>query len=404
MTPGPVFTSRLSGRQLLDSEDQAIGRIRDVVILPAAGGDPPWVLGLVVTWQRRQIFVNLGRVAEISVDGVHLRGGTVDLRRFSRRTGEILASELYGQRAGAGVVLDVGIAESERRRGGWEVTVLAVSQGRALGLGLRHNNATIVPWDSCPELFKAGALAEQLVQLREMNPTDLATAVERMPATRRRQLVEALQDEELADVLEEMPEQDQVRLLAGLGLERSADIVEEMEPDDAADLLAEMPSEQRERLLAAMEAVQAADLRRLLRYDATTAGGLMTSQPLIVPPDTPVAEVLAMIRAPEMAVTAAAQVYVCEPPSITPTGRYLGTVGFQQLLRQPPAASVGACIEKGHFVRPGLAEQEVARRMAAYNLIGVAVCDEDGHLLGAITVDDVLDRVLPAGWREGEGT
>jgi CBS domain-containing protein len=404
MTPGPVFTSRLSGRQLLDSEDQAIGRIRDVVILPAAGGDPPWVLGLVVTWQRRQIFVNLGRVAEISLDGVHLRGGTVDLRRFSRRTGEILASELYGQRAGAGVVLDVGIAESERRRGGWEVTVLAVSQGRALGLGLRHNNATVVPWDSCPELFKAGALAEQLVQLREMNPTDLATAVERMSATRRRQLVEALQDEELADVLEEMPEQDQVRLLAGLGLERSADIVEEMEPDDAADLLAEMPSEQRERLLAAMEAVQAADLRRLLRYDATTAGGLMTSQPLIVPPDTPVAEVLAMIRAPEMAVTAAAQVYVCEPPSITPTGRYLGTVGFQELLRQPPAASVAACIEKGHFVRPGLGEQEVARRMAAYNLIGVAVCDEDGHLLGAITVDDVLDRVLPAGWRESEVT
>jgi CBS domain-containing protein len=404
MTPGPVFTSRLSGRHLLDSEDQAIGRIRDVVILPTAAGDPPWVLGLVVTWQRRQIFVNLGRVAEISVDGVHLRGGTVDLRRFSRRTGEILASELYGRPADAGTVLDVGIAESERRRGGWEVSVLAVSQGRALGLGLRHNHATIVPWDKHQELFKAGPLAEQLVQLREMHPTDLASAVERMPAARRRQLVEALQDEELADVLEEMPEQDQVRILSGLGLERSADIVEEMEPDDAADLLAELPSEQRERLLAAMEAVQAADLRRLLRYDATTAGGLMTSQPVIVPPDAPVAEVLAMIRAPEMAVTAAVQVYVCEPPSITPTGRYLGTVGFQQLLRQPPAVSVGECIEKGHFVRPELGEQQVARRMAAYDLIGVAVCDSGGRLLGAITVDDVLDRVLPAGWRKGEAT
>src|SRR5262249_26988821 len=114
MTPGRVFPSRLSGRQLLDSEDQPIGRIRDVVILPTAGGDPPWVLGLVVTWQRRQIFVNLGRVAEISVDGVHLRGGTVDLRRFSRRTGEILASELDGQRAGAGARLGAGIAEGER--------------------------------------------------------------------------------------------------------------------------------------------------------------------------------------------------------------------------------------------------------------------------------------------------
>ena len=151
-----------------------------------------------------------------------------------------------------------------------------------------------------------------------------------------------------------------------------------------------------------MENVQAADLRRLLRYDATTAGGLMTSQPLIVPPDAPVAEVLAQIRDPRMPTTAAAQVYVCEPPTETPTGRYLGNIGFQALLRQPPAAMVGEVIEDSGFVRPELSEKEVARRMAAYNLIGVAVCDEHGRLLGAITVDDVLDRILPAGWRKGE--
>ena len=400
MTDGPVFTSRLSGRQLLDSEGMSIGRVRDVVILPTAGGEPPWVLGLVVTLQRRQIFVNLGRVAEISIDGAHLRGGTVDLRRFSRRTGEILASELYGQPAGEGRVMDVGIVHSESRRGGWEVSVLAISQGRVLGR--RHNSTTIVPWDKHPELFKAGDLAEQLVRLREMHPTDLATAVEAMPAPRRGQVVEALQDEELADLLEEMPEEDQIRLLGLLGLERTADVVEEMEPDDAADLLAEMPAEQRERLLAAIETVQAGDLRRLLRYDATTAGGLMTSHPVIVSPDTPVAEVLAQIRDPEMAATTAAQVYVCEPPSVTPTGRFLGTVGFQRLLRQPPSTIVAECVEESAFIRPELSEKEVARRMAAYNLIGVAVCDEAGRLLGAITVDDVLDRILPPGWRKGD--
>jgi CBS domain-containing protein len=400
MTTAPVFTSRLRGRQLLDNEGQAIGRIRDVVILPTAGGEPPWVLGLAVTLQRRQIFVNLGRVAEISVDGAHLRGGTVDLRRFDRRAGELMASELYGRPAGAGTVLDVGIAPSERRRDGWEVTVLAISQGRTL----RHRSPMIVPWDKYPELFQAGALAEQLVTLREMHPTDLATAVEAMSPTRRSQLADALQDEELADVLEEMPEQDQIRFLAGLGLERTADVVEEMEPDDAADLLAEMPDEQRERLLAAMQKGQAADIRRLLRYGATTAGGLMTSQPLIVTPDAPVAEVLARMREPERGVTAAAQVYVCEPPSLTPTGRYLGTVGFQRLLRHAPADSVGEFIQESIYVRPDLPEREVARRMAAYNLIGVAVCDEAGRLLGAITVDDVLDRVLPVGWRSKEAT
>jgi Mg/Co/Ni transporter MgtE len=220
-----------------------------------------------------------------------------------------------------------------------------------------------------------------------------------MSPTRRVQLAAALGDQELADVLEEMTEQDQVRFLAGLGVDRVADVIGEMEPDDAVDLLAEMQPEQRERVLAAMGNAQAADLRRLLRYGPSTAGGLMTSQPLIVAPDATVAEVLARIRAPEMPATAAVQAYVCEPPTATPTGRYLGSCGFQRLLREPPGATIGQCVEESSFVRPELPDNQVAVRMAAYDLVAVAVCDEAGHLLGSITVDDVLDRLLPAGWR-----
>jgi CBS domain-containing protein len=398
MNDRQVFTSRLRGRPLLDSEGLAIGRIRDVVILPSAGKEPPRALGLVVTLQRRRIFVNLGQITEISVDGAHLRGGTVDLDRFTRRTGEILASELYGRHTDSGTVVDVAIVPCEQKRIGWEVSALAVGHGLSLRRG-----PTIVPWDRHPELFHAGPMAEQLVSLRELQPADLASAVEGMSPTRRSQLAAALDDEELADLLEEMPEQDQIRLLASLGDERSADVVEEMQPDDAADLLAEMPPEQRERLLTAMEAVQAADLRRLLRYDATTAGGLMTSQPLIVTPDMPVAEVLARIRDPETPVTTAVQVYVCEPPVVTPTGRYLGSVGFQRLLRRAPATKVGDCIEASVFVRPDLPERELAARLAAYNLVSVAVCDHDSRLVGAVTVDDVLDHLLPAGWRRTGG-
>src|SRR6266566_2472747 len=363
MTGRQVFTSRLRGRPLLDSEGLTIGRIRDVVLLPAAGSEPPRALGLVVTLQRRRIFVNLGAITEISVDGAHLRGGTVDLDRFTRRTGEILASELYGKQAEDGTVVDVAIIPREQRRPGWEVSALAVVHGR----GLRHRRTTIVPWDKYPELFRAGPMADQLASLRELQPADLAAAVEGMSPSRRNQLAAALDDEELADLLEEMP------------------------------------AEQRERLLTAMEAVPAAELRRLLLYDATTAGGLMTPQPLIVTPNVSVAEVLARVRDPETPVTAAVQVYVCEPPMITPTGRYLGSVGFQRLLRRPPATQVGDCVEASVFVRPDLPERELAARLAAYNLVSVAVCDEDGRLLGAVTVDDVLDHLLPAGWRKTGG-
>lgn len=396
MTTGEVFVSRITGRPLLDSDELSVGRVRDVVLLPSAAGEPPRALGLVVTLQRRRIFVNMSAVSEISLDGAHLHGGSVDLRRFTRRTGEILASELRGQSAGTGTVQDVAIAKCRHLGTDWEVTSLAVSQSRL------RPGSSVVPWDQHPELFKAGPLAEQIVELRDLHPTDLANEVEEMSPGRRRQLADALEDEELADVLEEMPEQDQIRFLAGLSLDRSIGIVSQMEPDDAVDLLAEMPADQREQVLSQLDEEQGADLRRLLSYDAATAGGLMTSHPLVFLPDTPVAEVLASIRQAEIRVTSAAQVYVCEPPTGTPTGRYLGSIGFQPLLRQPPAVKIGDCITAGGFVRPDLPERELAVRIAAYNLIGVPVCDEDGRLVGAVTVDDVLDRILPPGWR-GKG-
>jgi CBS domain-containing protein len=396
MSDGPIFTSRLSGRRLLSGDGLSIGRVRDVVILRATPNDPPRALGLVVGLQRRQIFVSLGRVAEMSVDGVTLDGSSVDLDRFSVRAGEILASELYDKPAGEGVVLDVGIDRSSRRRAGWDVTVLAVGQRR----GLLRQAAHIVPWDKYRDLFVSTGDDEQIAGLRDMHPTDLANVVESLPPSGRRQLADALHDEELADVLQEMPEEDQIGFLAGLGVERIADVIEQMEPDDATDLLSEMPTAEREQLFAAMQPDQAADLRRLLSYDAKTAGGLMTSRPLIALPDTPVAEVLARMRQPTREATEAAMVYVCEPPGTTPTGRFIGAVGFQRLLREPPAVQIGECIEESSFVRPALSERDVATRFAAYNLVGLAVCDDAGRLIGAITVDDVVDRLLPANWRK----
>ncbi len=394
MTPETVFTSRLTGLRLLDNDGLVIGRVKDVVLVPTSGAEAPRAIGLVVTLHRRQIFVSLARVAELSVDGVSLEGSSVDLGRFSRRVGEILASELYNQRLDDGVVLDVGIARSADGVG-WEVSALAIGQRR----GLLRQPGDVVTWSKHRELFDSG-VSSQITGLRDLHPTELAGVVESMPAAGRRQLADALEDEELADVLQEMPEADQIGFLAGLGVERVADVVDEMDPDDAADLLAAMSAAERQQLLAEMPADRAADLSRLLSYDATTAGGLMTSRPAVMTPEVPVAEVLARIRQPGMGASLAAQIYVCEPPSVTPTGLYLGTVGFQRLLREPPSAPVGQCIETSAFLRADLPEHEVAARMAAYNLVSVAVCDEAGRLVGAVTVDDVLDRLLPANWRK----
>jgi Mg/Co/Ni transporter MgtE len=225
--------------------------------------------------------------------------------------------------------------------------------------------------------------------------------VHELSAKRRAEVAAALDDRRLADVLEELPEDDQVEILGKLELDRAADVLEEMGPDDAADLLGELPSEQRERLLALMQPEDAAPLRRLLSYADNTAGGMMTSEPVIVPPDATVAEALAQIRNPDLNPALAAQVYVCRAPNETPTGRYLGTVHFQRLLREPPPTLVSAiCDTELDPLRPELPLEAVSNYLATYNLVSVPIVDVNGRLLGAVTVDDVLDHLLPDDWRE----
>ena len=204
-------------------------------------------------------------------------------------------------------------------------------------------------------------------------------------------------------MLEELPEDDQVEILSTLEGDRAAHVLEEMEPDDAADLLSELPTEQAERLLALMEPGDADPVRRLLAYDEHTAGGLMTSDPVVLAPDATIAEALAHVRRVELTPPLASAVFVCRSPLETPTGRFLGMAHQQRLLREAPHTPLGHVLDTDVVpLAPEETLQAVTRRLAAYNLVSLPVVDEDGHLLGAVTADDVLDHLLPEDWREQE--
>jgi Mg/Co/Ni transporter MgtE len=201
--------------------------------------------------------------------------------------------------------------------------------------------------------------------------------------------------------LGELPEHDQVEILAALDRDRAADVLEEMDPDDAADLLAELPKRDQDELLGLMEPEEASPVRALLAYLPGTAGSLMTSKPVVLTPESTVAEALARVRERQLHPAVAAQVFVARGPTSTPTGRYLGVVHFQRLLREPPAAMLGSIVDKGiDPLRPGTPLAEITKRMATYNLVGIAVVDDADRLLGAVTVDDVLDQLLPRDWRD----
>ena len=405
-TGSRVFVARLAGLPVFDPNGDQVGRVRDVVVALRIGRDAPRVLGMLVEIQaRRRIFVPMGRVTSIEPDAVLLSTGTVSLRRFDQRPGETLVlAELLdrrvttlGQDAAEVTVVD---AAMEQTRTEWLITRVAVRKGKAR----RRGKLVQLAWDEVTGFSVAegdqGA-ANLLAVFEKLRPADLAGVMHDLSGKRRAEIAAALDDERLADVLEEMPEDEQVELMAGLEDERAADVLEAMAPDDAADLLGEMQPEDAARLLDLMEPEEAEPVRQLLRYSDDTAGGLMTSEPVILGPGTTIAEALARIRHPDLAPSLAAQVYVVRPPYETPTGRYLGTAHFQRLLREPPSTLISAVVDTDiDPLAPEVTLGEVTRHLASYNMVAAPVVDSENRLIGAVTVDDVLDHVLPAGWRE----
>jgi Mg/Co/Ni transporter MgtE len=128
---------------------------------------------------------------------------------------------------------------------------------------------------------------------------------------------------------------------------------------------------------------------------------MMTTEPVVLPPDATVAEALARVRDPEITPALAAQVYVCRPPTETPTGKFLGIAHIQRLLREPPSALVAGIADSDIApLGPDCPLSEVTSYLATYNLVAVPIVDDADHLLGAVTVDDVLDHLLPENWRE----
>jgi Mg/Co/Ni transporter MgtE len=167
------------------------------------------------------------------------------------------------------------------------------------------------------------------------------------------------------------------------------------------DLLSDLTPERARELLALVEPEDAEDLRRLLTYDEFSAGGMMSPDPVIVGADATVAEALAQIRNPDLSPALASQVYVVRPPLQTPTGKFLGVVHWQRLLREPPSDLVSRVVDRDLApLTPETPLPTLTRYFAAYNLVAVPIVDANGHLLGTVTVDDLLDHLLGDNWRD----
>ena len=394
--------------QVFDPNGDQVGKVRDVVAALREDNRPPRVLGLVVEvfGKRRRIFVPMTRVTSLD-SGQVITTGLVNMRRFAQRSTETLVLGELLDRTVTIVDTDVkstvyDIAMEQLRTRDWQLARVAVQMGsKRFG---RKGQTQILEWSEVHGLagHEIGQGATHLLAaLDTMRAADLAGVIHDLSAKRRGEIAAALDDERLADVLEELPEDDQVEILGQLESERAADVLEQMSPDDAADLIAELAPDTAEKLLALMEPDEADDVRRLLGYEERTAGGMMTTDPVILSPDATVADALAQIRNAELSPSLASMVYVCRAPLEVPTGRFLGVAHFQRLLREPPSTLVSGVVDNDiEPLRVAAPLDEVTRLLAHYNLVASPVVDDAGHLLGVVSVDDVLDHLLPEDWRE----
>lgn len=400
-----VFVARLAGCSVFDPVGDRVGKARDVVVVYRSTGSPR-VIGLVVEIPgKRRVFVNIGRVTSIG-SGQIITTGLINLRRFEQRGGEVrVIAELLGRRVltadnSEATIEDAAIEETAP--GEWAISDLFLRRPRSASPFSRGATA-FAAWDEVRELAAPGEAqsAHQLIATySDLLPADLASTLLDLPTERRLEVAGELPDDRLADALEEMPEHQQIELISRLDDERVADVLDQMEPDDAADLIAQLPEDRGETLLDLMEPDEADDVRFLLAYGSDTAGGLMTNEPIIVSADATVAEGLALIRRHELAPALAAAVCVTLPPYEAPTGRYLGVVHFQRMLRYPPHERLGTLLDSAlEPVRPDTSAAEVSRRLASYDLVVLPVVDEQHRLVGVVTIDDVLDYLLPDDWR-----
>ena len=402
-----VYAARLVGLPIFDPQGDQVGKVRDLVVTIRSEASQPRVLGMVAeVFGRRRIFVPMTRVTNIDSGQVYTTG-LLNMRRFEQRSTETLVigqmldrTVLMTGTGVSGTVYDVAMEQARNRD--WVLCRVAVQEPAK---GFRRRGQThVVEWRDVQGLVgreEAQGATHLIAALNEMRPADAASMLHDLPNERRKAVVAALDDERLAEVLEELPEEVQVQILEALDSERAADVLEEMSPDDAADLIADLNPETAKILLDLMEPDEAEDVRRLMSYVEDTAGAMMTPEPVILGPDATIADALAHVRNPELTPSLAALVYICRPPLETPTGRFLGVAHIQRLLREPPSTLVaGALDDSMENLRPEATIDQVAAHLATYNLVAAPVVDENGLLLGAVTVDDLLDHMLPTNWRD----
>jgi magnesium transporter len=294
------------------------------------------------------------------------------------------------------IAADVGLPGLLRRLGLRYVGDRLLDRVPAPGVG-----SALISWDAVQPLHLEGpgeALRLRVPQdkIDRIHPADLASIIEDLASSDQASLIGSLDEETAADALEQLPVDTQLSILEDLNPDRAADIIENMEPDDAADLLGEIDTDKQREILELMEPAEAQDVRELLAHSEETAGGLMTTEFLSLPPNLTVAQAFEHIRTAAEDAELVYYIYVLDPQE-----RILGVVSLRELIKADPGTQVSSiAIDDVVTVELDTPSEEVATTIARYDFVAVPVVDAEGRMQGIVTVDDVIDVLLPEKMRK----
>lgn len=408
-----VHLSSIIRSPLVDPVGERIGRVDDLIVRLDGKPHPP-ITGVVARVAGRELFIPVERIATMRPRFVQLIGQMLALGRFERRRGELLlARDLQARHlihiVGAHLIRanEIELAETD---GLWQVVGVDPS-GRGVlrrlmprPLACRIRTKSLVDWGSIEPFVAHVPTARMRIPLRKLSrlrPAQIADLVEAASHEEGEEIIEAVSlDRELeADVFEELDPEHQREFLESRSNAEAARVLATMAPDDAADLINDLDQDRRVAVLETLPPRQQAKVRRLLNYNPETGGGLMNPDFLSLPATTTAGEALEAIRRSDTAPEALATVYTSDQE-----GRISGTVSVVRLLKASPRAKLSSIAERDPpTVRADADIHAIVRKMSDFNLSTAPVVDEDHRMLGVITVDDVLELLLPTGWRRDFG-
>jgi len=415
--PALSFTD-LRHRPVHDSQGSLIGNLEDLIVLPL-GVRPPVTKFSLRRPDREEWVLPWGLVAELPVATdlpIRLRISLADLNSVPLRPEEVplgrtVLDKKVVDTARKKVVRvnDIELAKSEGTLQvvGVEVGMrgllrhlhsepLAERIAAAFGKSLPHD---VVPWDVVDpietELSRARRQAVY-TKLAKLHPADIADIMEELNPGERATVLAALDEATAAEAITEAEPEVQASVVQMMEPEKAADILEEMEPDEAADILSDLPEAKAEELLETMEPKEAQEVEELLEHEEDTAGGLMTTEHVAFPPTLTAAEAIQRIREEAKNAETIYYLYVTDAQ-----GRLLGVFSLRELILAEPGQRLEQLMHADVVsVRPETALREVAELQTKYNLLALPVVSGDGEMLGIITVDDVLNLILPMIWKK----